>query len=292
MNDEKFILDYLNTYYDVVYSDIHPMGGFFVGDKESEKVVGNISSFTQHFKLIFSNYRINKSLTSVELMHRWFNERKDLKIRSLDVYIDKVINKTNSDRLVTNAIKRFGNPKKFFDYLGENIVKKHVNEVYFDRITKPELDLVIEKYKNLKYITSQALYNEVSQEKPGENEHIKGLTRDFICKWYCDNFLDDKLNDMYGQLVITMGRTNWVVTWIGHGKMDVYRFLEQFRGEIPNVVAVVKVRYEKWYMDSITEATERIMNQPFNNQPQNYIYNNKVYSTKFDEHGPEINLDL
>ena len=291
MNDEKFILDYLNKHYDVVYSDRHPMGGFFVGDKESEKIIGNISTFTQHFKMIFSNYRIHMSLTSVELMHRWFNEKKDLKIRSLDVYINKVIHKTNSDRLVTNAIKKFGEPKKFFDYLGVNIVKKHVNEVYFDRIIKPELVLLIEKYKNLRYITSQILYDEIIKDKPDENEHIKGLTGDFIAKWYCNNFLDEKLNYLYNQLVITMGRTNWVVTWIGHGKMDVFRFLEQFKGEIPNVVAVVKSRYEKWYLESITEATERIMNQPFHQQPKNYIYNNKIYSTN-DEHGPEIDLDL
>lgn len=291
MNDEEFILNYLNAHYDVVYTD-NIMGGFFIGDKESETLVGNITSFTHHFKMMFSNYRISGSLTSVELMHRWFNERKDLKIRSLDIYLNKVIHKTNSDRLVTNAIKRFGNPKKFFDYLGPNIVKKHVNEVYFERIIKPDLDLVIEKYKNLRYITSQHLYDEVMKEKPGENPHITGLTEEFIGKWYCNNFLDDKLNDLFGQLVITMGRTNWVVTWIGHGKMGVYRYLEQFRGEIPNVLAVVKSRYEQWYLDSITEATERIMNQPFHQQPQSYIYNNKVYSTKFDEHGPEIDLDL
>jgi hypothetical protein len=130
------------------------------------------------------------------------------------------------------------------------------------------------------------------KEKPGENHHITGFTREFIGKWYCDNFLNDKLDDLYGQLVITMGRTNWVVTWIGHGKMDVYRFLEQFRGEIPNVVAVVKSRYERWYLDTVTEATERIMNQPFQQQSQSYIYNNKVYNTNFDEHGPEIDLDL
>jgi len=216
MNDEEFILNYLNAHYDVVYTD-NIMGGFFIGDKESETLVGNITSFTHHFKMIFSNYRISGSLTSVELMHRWFNERKDLKIRSLDIYLNKVIHKTNSDRLVTNAIKRFGNPKKFFDYLGANIVKKHVNEVYFERIIKPDLDLVIEKYKNLRYITSQHLYDEVMKEKPGENPHITGLTKEFIGKWYCNNFLDDKLNDLFGQLVITMGRTNWVVTWIGHG---------------------------------------------------------------------------
>lgn len=291
MSDEKFILDYLNAHYDVVYSDRHPMGGFFIGDKETEKVIGNISTFTQHFKMIFSNYRISGSLTSVGLMHLWFDERKNLKIRSLDVYINKVINKTNSNRLVINATKKFGNPKKFFDYLGANIVKKHVNEVYFERIIRPDLDLVIEKYQNLKYITSQHLYDEVMKEKSGENEHIKGFTREFIGKWYCDNFLDDKLNDLYSQLVITMGRTNWVVTWIGHGKMDVYRFLEQFRGEIPNVVAVVKSRYEQWYLDTVTEATERIMNQPFKQQSQTYIYNNKVYNTN-DEHGPEIDIDF
>ena len=161
MSDEKFILDYLNAHYDVVYSDRHPMGGFFIGDKESEKVIGNISTFTQHFKMIFTNYRISGSLTSVGLMHLWFDERKNLKIRSLDVYINKVINKTNSNRLVINATKKFGNPKKFFDYLGDNIVKKHVNEVYFERIIRPDLDLVIEKYQNLKYITSQHLYDEV-----------------------------------------------------------------------------------------------------------------------------------
>lgn len=291
MNDEKFILDYLNEHYDVVYSDKHSMGGFFVGDKESEKVFGYISTFTHYFKTIFSNYRIDKSLTSVEVMHRWFNERKDLKTKTLDVYIDKVINKTNSDRLVTNAIKKFGNPNKFFDYLGANTVKKHVNEVYFEKIIKPELDLVIEKYKNLKYITSKQLYDEVMEEKPNENHHITGLTKEFIGKWYCDNFLNDKLSDLFNQLVITMGRTNWVVTWIGHGKMDVYRFQEQFNGEIPNVVAVAVSRYHKWYLDTVTEATERIMNQPFQQQSQNYIYNNKIYSTN-DEHGPEINIDL
>ena len=291
MNDEKFILDYLNENYDVVYSD-NLIGDYFVGDKESETIVGNINSFTFLFKKLFTNYRITKTLTSVEVMHRWFNEKKEAKIKSLDKYLNKVIVKTNSDRLVKNAIKKFGNPKNFFEYLGSNIVKHHVNKVYFERITKPQMDLVIDKYKNLKYITSKVLYDEVTNEKPGENEHIKGLINTFIGEWYCDNILDDKLNDMYSQLVITMGRTNWVVTWIGHGKMDVSRFLEQFRNEIPAVVAVVQNRYEKWYMDSVTDATESILNQPFSQQPQNYIYNNKVYSTKFDEHGPEIDIDL
>ncbi len=287
MNDEKFILDYLNTHYDVVYADI---GGFSVGDKESETIIGNITSFTYLFKMIFTNYRIHKSLTSVELMHRWFNERKDLKLRTLDDYIVKSIDKTNSDRLVTNAIKKFGDSKKFFDCLSINFIKKHVNEVYFNKVIKPDLDLVIDKYKNLRYITSQDLLDEVMKEKPGENEHIKGLTREFIGKWYCNNFLDDKLNDIYNQLVVTLGRTNWVVTWIGHGKMDVYRFLEQFRGEIPNVVAVVKARYEKWYLESITEASERIMNKPFTQQSTHYTYKNKTYNIN-DEHGPDIDID-
>jgi len=213
MNDEEFILNYLNAHYDVVYTD-NIMGGFFIGDKESETLVGNITSFTHHFKMIFSNYRIHKSLTSVELMHRWFNERKDLKLRTLDDYIVKSIDKTNSDRLVTNAIKKFGDSKKFFDCLSINFIKKHVNEVYFNKVIKPDLDLVIDKYKNLRYITSQDLLDEVMKEKPGENEHIKGLTREFIGKWYCNNFLDDKLNDIYNQLVVTLGRTNWVVRFV------------------------------------------------------------------------------
>jgi hypothetical protein len=289
MNDEKFILDYLNKHYDVVYSD-NFFGGFFVADKQSEKVIDNISAFSQYFKMVFSNYRISGSLTSVEVMHRWFNEKKELKTKKLDDYINKLKNKTNSDRLVTNAIKKFGNSKKFFDYLGDKIVKSRVLEIYFETIIIPDLNLVIEKYKNIKHVTSQHLYDEIMKEKPGEFYQIKALTREYISKWYCDNLLDDKLNYLYNQLVITMGRTNWVVTWIGHGKMDVYRFLEQFKGETHNVSAVVKSKYEQWYLDTVTEATERIMNQPFNQQSQSYIYNNKVYNTN-DEHGPEIDID-
>jgi hypothetical protein len=81
---------------------------------------------------------------------------------------------------------------------------------------------------------------------------------------YATRFLNDHVDEFLRQLVITMGKTNWRVTWIGHGELTKDKVLSYFMKEDKYHEKYIMKKYNDWYDQAVIEASNRYMNKPMN----------------------------
>lgn len=71
--------------------------------------------------------------------------------------------------------------------------------------------------------------------------------------------LKEKVDDFLSQLVITLGRTNWLVTWIGHGQLTTIKLKEFFKKETDFQYRYAIGLYEEWYEQKIIDKSSQLM---------------------------------
>lgn len=108
-----------------------------------------------------------------------------------------------------------------------------------------------------KDITSEKLVSDFWYNVNDETEHHRHIVVKILKDWYAVNVLDDKLIPFFNELIVTMGSTNWLVTWIGHGKLTEEKMLNHFRDEDSVSKNYIRQRYEDWYADKIIEVSDR-----------------------------------
>jgi len=130
-------------------------------------------------------------------------------------------------------------------------------EEYKNRI-KIELDAYLDTISD--EINSITLINNAPIYIEKEIDSINDYTHNYLNGCYAKTHLNDKVDRFLTELVVTLGSTNWIVTWIGHGPIDKKRLLSQFIDENTCHESYISKKYHEWFEDAILKKSEKIMN--------------------------------
>lgn len=81
--------------------------------------------------------------------------------------------------------------------------------------------------------------------------------------WYKDTIIDEKINDLLSQLVVTLGPRNWKVTWIGHGELTRPKIESVFGNQSPSIYEYIMKRYDVWYDSAVEKASDRLISSNY-----------------------------
>ena len=128
-------------------------------------------------------------------------------------------------------------------------------------ITNKFTDVIIEYTDNFdKNQNSSTLISDfTSKFLVDEMNSLYEFSCDKLNKWYSEVVLKEKLDKLFSEFVITLGRTNWRVTWIGHGELTDFKLREIFKDENDSQRQYVIGYYDEWYENKIFERSEYYM---------------------------------
>lgn len=199
----------------------------------------------------------------------------------IDVFEDNSLN----DTFITNQFTKFYYRKfmndKVLEYLTKVDTKKgaiyyynEINVVFnldiktfsfqiiceFNTVYKAKLKIKLDGYLGSldRNVTSLDLINNFNLCVLEDDTMVEYCTK-YLNEWYSVNVLNDKVDMFLKELVITLGRTDWLVTWVGHGKITKDKLLSHFMKEDKYHEKYILHKYDEWYEAEVIEASEKAM---------------------------------
>lgn len=199
----------------------------------------------------------------------------------IDLFEDNSLN----DTFITNQFTKFYYRKfmndKVLDYLTKVDTKKgaiyyynEINVVFnldiktfsfqiireFNTVYKTKLKIKLDGYLGgLDHnLTSLDLINNFNKGVLEDDAMVEYYTK-YLNEWYSVNVLNDKVDMFLRELVITLGRTDWLVTWVGHGKITKDKLLLHFMKEDKYHEKYIMYKYDIWYEQEVIETSEKVM---------------------------------
>lgn len=159
--------------------------------------------------------------------------------------------KIGSVALVNEFFKKHKETKKLTIH-----ITKAIEAFYKETILTPELNTFM---KSVLDMGSQKMIDKFLAKSNFETPAISDYIVEIVNDWYHVNLLKDKLNELTSQLVITLMKQNWRVTWIGHGELTKEKFYDFFKDETVFLKKIANREYEKWYEEAVISASEKMM---------------------------------
>ena len=177
-----------------------------------------------------------------------FKVKLDKYLFKLNLNIGSLILEKDFEYNFANEIKTFGNLiKNNLNYFYKtNYLDKIINYFLCNLTTETTYKGNIEKFKTI-----------INLER--ESIECREYCFDRLNKWYIENVLDDKIDDFLNQLIITLGRTEWIVTWVGHGRITENEIVDKFK-EAEYHSSYITKKYDEWYFKQIIGKTEKLKN--------------------------------
>ncbi len=299
MTEADFILSILDEHYSLITGDI----SFLIKDNFTNEKYHCYEFKVDVFIKIIGDYQINDNLSSIIIFNNWLNSKKELLVKDLYDYLNSmdlskggvILSDEIHDRFITNPNYSYAFINNYFNdyyyekviipntvdhfdkldwnrnivYLLDTLYKKHSKDTshhnhlitlalksyYKNNILKTKID---NRIREINALTEVKVFDKDFIEQYS-NHNIKSL----FDEWYFDNMLGYKVKDFISQLVVTLGKFNWVVTWIGHGEVTEATLRTVFKDEGSIYFSMAKRYYEQWYDKAIIERSEKLMKNCF-----------------------------
>lgn len=248
MTDEILIHKYLEKNYKVTTS----ISDFNVLDLLDEKTL-TPHDFIRTFGTIFGNFTTTDNETSTQIFYRWFNIKKRLIAKELIDYLENMDGTRGSGMCLNECLRHFKGNETF----GEAFVTNNFNSYYNEKFIMPKVSEYV-KQVNLEK-GSKLMIDEFIESLNDETFIQKDKATKALHDWYSEKVIGDKVRSFLTQLVMTLGKRNWQVTWIGHGPITRNQFLSQFKDESDFHHDFIMMTYDDWYDTKVIEASERMM---------------------------------
>lgn len=248
MTDEKLIHDFLDKNYYVKTDELY----FVICERGTYKTL-SISEFTKIIKTIFGDFISIDNESSIEIYYKWFNLNKRIVTKKISDFMDKLDFKKGSSFLLKKVQTKFKKNEMFTSEFIEN----YFTDVYIEKALIPKLDTIINEF-NIHH-NSNELLKPFTEQLKFETIKINQYAMNHLNKWYAETIVGEKVNEILNQLVITLGPRNWIVTWIGHGKLSREKLLKDFILEDEYHHKHILRMYDKWYENAVIEASERVL---------------------------------
>jgi hypothetical protein len=251
--DVEIINKFLNRNYYVSVNETD----FIIKDFLNEDKILNIDRLIDLCKKYFG------SINYIQHLNSWFYNKKSALVKDLDDFLKKNQN-------VTSLLKKF--KLKFKKEYDEKFLKKYFDDFIYETLVNPNLISFIEKKNNIGIdvtrVTQLKLVDEFFNTfnyVPSKSKHIsneiKVRANYEIEIWYTNLLSKETINDLFKQFVVTLGLTNWKVTWIGHGEMTEKRFLSLFKNASKQKLNEIRKEYDDWLEKKILLMSEKIMHK-------------------------------
>jgi len=225
---------------------------------------------------------------SGQIIAAWFDEETSKLSKKLIAYLDTLEEDTGSQAMCNDMLIRFADEESISDdtiviflesYYKEKFLPKYIEKLLKDFDPKT---IDIEEMKAFKLGIFKL-----------HTEKIANHCMDNLYDWYSKNILNDKLIDLFSQFVLTLGKTDWKVTWIGHGPVTKEKILDHFRDEDDFHNEYILKRYDEWYENEVAEAGEREMNNAYHTRLWDNIQKGrlKLNTDEIDEYIRKENLE-
>lgn len=248
MSDEKIIINFLEKNYKVVTTQ----SDFAIADINTEQTF-NVPQFSDIFKKIIGNYTTQDGNLSIDIFNTWFNQNKLKITKKLTEYFDTMDGNLGSSVLSQQLFKPFELDSEFH----HAFILNYFNDYYCNKFMIPKITDYIGKFDRKKF--SNDLVDEFHDSLIIENMFQYEFAKNYLNNWYIDEVLEEKVNDMLSQFVVTLGRTNWVVTWIGHGPITEETLRKYFIKESKEAFNYIMRMFANWYDKTIIEMSEKAM---------------------------------
>jgi hypothetical protein len=225
---------------------------------------------------------------SSDIIGKWFDDETGKLSKKLIAYLDTLEEDTGSQSMTTDMLIRFAEE----DSISDDTIVIFLESFYKEKF----LPKYVEKL--LKDLDPKTTDVEVLKEFKSEifkihTENIAKHCMDNLYDWYSKNILDDKLIDLFSQFVLTLGKTDWKVTWIGHGPVTKEKILNHFKDEDDFHNEYIMKRYDEWYEGEVADAGEREMNNAYHTRLWDNIQKGrlKLNTDEIDEFIRKENLE-
>ena len=249
MTDREFIFNFLNKNY-TVYAD----NDLFKVKSLATDVAMLPDWAINEFKVIIGSFSTTCGKNSVDLFNEWFLEKKKEITKKLYDYLDKIKKNNGSIKMFSDLRKKF----KKSEY-SQPFMLKILIEFYIEKYMKPMVKEFIDSFTGDNTLTSNKIQEYFNKKLDHETDEVRDFAYDYLNEWYCDNILEDKINELFNEFIIILGEKNWIVRWIGHGTLTNEKLSSNFRGENEVIMKYIKRKYEKWYDDNVVKASEKMM---------------------------------
>jgi hypothetical protein len=202
---------------------------------------------TQAYNAFGTEY--NRSFLRTKISEHYKHKYLITKVQD---YLDTLDYTKGSKKLVEEIKKHFDGDIDEFNYDINKSFDRRYDDFILNQLDKYLTNIdkdikVDELIKNFQF--------DVDVETETHRHQVVKLLKD----WYHINILNDKLLPFFNELIVTMGSTNWLVTWIGHGRLTEEKMLNHFKDEETYSKNYIRQRYEDWYSEKIIEISDKYM---------------------------------
>lgn len=246
--DEIIITKFLDKNYKVITN----VSEFVICDCDSFQQYNGLE-FIDLFKKIIGEFITVNGESSVDLVHKWFETTKRKLTKIIVDYFDTLDESVGSNLLAEQVMMKFVDDKQYshvfiVDFFNDYYTKKHLN---------PRIDKYLESFDKRKF--SGDLTSEFDKYLITDSTYHHEYSMKYLNQWYSDVVLEDKVKDFLSQLVVTLGRTNWIVTWIGHGPIKNETIKTYFKKENSAQLKYINEMFNNWYERAKQDSSEKLM---------------------------------
>jgi hypothetical protein len=248
MVENEFILNFIEKNYILKLDN-----GFLFYDIVDKKNLSNKEFFSE-IEIIFTNSETKQKIFN--LVNFWASERKAKLVKDLDQYIKSMDLSLGFIKLI-NKLK-----KKFYGSYSESFLIDYFNDYYNKTVIEPELKTLLGEFNNIsKKNGFEKILGKFDLKLNFESELQKQFITDYLIKFYKSDILEEKLNDFFNNLIVTLGPRNWRITLIGSGELTRNKLEEIFGDEPQTIYDYIYERFDEWYYNAVERATILAINR-------------------------------
>ena len=252
MTDKKIITNFITRNYVVQLSE-----SFKVFDKVENNTL-SIDSFHNEIRTILGDFGSGEQ-TTYHIVSNWISEQKASLVKDLDVFVKRQDVKKGFVKISESLLKRFNDNQKY----SKSFLLEYLSDYYNQTVLLPKLEKHIQYLKMVEAdrLSYDKTIDDFENELKFEGFQQKVFASEYLLKWYKDTIIDKKIDDLFNELVITLGPRNWKVTWIGHGELTRPKIESIFGSQSPSIYQYIMKRYGVWYDAAVERAAERLINK-------------------------------
>lgn len=269
MTDKKIITNFVNRNYVVQLSD-----QFKIYDKVEKKTL-SIDAFHSELRLILGDFGGGEHST-YNIVNEWIANQKARLVKDLDDFVKKQILNKGFVKISESVLKQFADTQKY----NRGFVLEYLSDYYNQAVLLPKLEKHIQYLKKVDSdrLSFDKAITDFENELKFEGFQQREYANEYLLTWYKDTVIDEKINDLFSQLVVTLGPRNWKVTWIGHGELTRPKIESIFGSQSPSIYEYIMKRYDVWYDGAVERASERLMSK----NPSTFEYGIQTLRRQWD----------
>ena len=226
----------------------------------------------KNYSIVKNNTKINTSVVMKELdtilgeskgiikiFEEWCVDKFYSAKNTIVNYVEgKVINNKGHSPVKILEIILGELPKiKGVEYGGKFIDDKFT-DFTFNLVFNDDLKKLIEEKPE--HRCSIYLIDSMNAKSDGYTKNLLEKYKKNILSWYFNNFVENKVYDLFSELIIILGKENWEVRWVGHGNFNKKKLRIFFLDDVDEIYNKVELLYDEWYLEKVIGLTEKNMN--------------------------------